>query len=146
MPNWMSKVLISFSICLVIALRQLSSSLVAGTKTEYQRHVLGDVQKLDLTVVDPGLDGELPSIEVTFHEQRILFFRYILDVFDLANHAVPKAARFVESLDVNRVIRVAIEFEQRLVNAFHKAHDVVLFVGFLENPHAYTAQLGAALH
>ncbi len=59
---------------------------------------------------------------------------------------MPQTAGFVEGLDVNRVIRITVKLEQRLVNALHEADDVVLFVGFLENAHANTAQLGPALH
>jgi|GEM_PF-4359381 len=47
------------------------------------------------------------------------------DVFYLANHSVAEATSFVECLDVNRVIRVAIKVEQCLVDALHKADDVL---------------------
>ena len=47
---------------------------------------------------------------------------------------------------MDRVVRVAIQLEQRLVYPFEEADHIFTIMGFFKDAHADTAELGAALH
>jgi hypothetical protein len=111
-----------------------------------QGDVLRDVEELDFAVVDPGLNREFPAAQMAFHQQRIFFRRNVLNFFYGTNHPVSQTTRLVECLDVDWVIRIAVELEQGLVNTLHEAHDVVFLVSFFEYTDANAAKLGTALH
>jgi len=109
-------------------------------------HVLGDVEEDDIAVVDPGLNGELPAVEVRFHQYGKFFLRNGVDLVRSADHPVPQAPGLVEGLEVDRVVGVAVELEQGLVDPLEEADHVVTFVRLLEDAHTDTAELGATLH
>lgn len=111
-----------------------------------ERDVLGDVEELDLSVVDPRLDGELPAVEMRLHQYRELLVRDGVDFVGGPNDAVAQASCLVEGLEVDGVVRVTVEFEQRLVHPTQKADDVLTIVCFLEDADTNATELCAALH
>ena len=111
-----------------------------------ERDVLRDVEKLDLALVNPRLDGEFPTVEVRFHQHRELVVGDGVDLVGRANDAVPKAAGLVEGLEVDGVVGVAVELEQRLIDAPQEPDDVLAVVGFFEDADTDTAELRASLH
>ena len=111
-----------------------------------ERDVFGDVEEGDLAVVHPRFHGEFPAIEVRLHQHREFLVGDAIHLVGRADHPVAQAAGLVEGLEVDGVVGVAVELEQRLVDALEKADHVFLVVGLFEDPHADAAQLGAALH
>ena len=111
-----------------------------------QRYVLRDIEKLDLAVVNPCLNGKLPAAQMAFHEQRIFFRWNVVNFLKRTDHSMAEATSLVKRLDVNGVVRVAIQFQQGLVDTLHETDDVVFLVGLLEDPDPNAAKLGTALH
>ena len=111
-----------------------------------QRHVLGNIQKADLAVVDPGFHGEFPAVQVAFHQHREFFVRDGIHFVRRADHAVAETAGLVERFQVNRIVRVAVQLEQRLIHPLEKADHVFTVVGLFENAHANATQLRAPFH
>ena len=111
-----------------------------------ERHVFRDVEKLDLAILDPGLDREFPAVEMAFEERGKLVIRDRIDILDGANGAMPEAARLVEGLEMDGIVGITVQLEQCLVHPLEKTHHVGVIVGLLENADANACQLRAAFH
>ena len=111
-----------------------------------QGHILGKVEKTDLALVNPGFHRELPAIQVRFHQRREFLVGNTIHFIRSADHPVAKAAGLVESLQVNRIVRVTVQLQQGLVNPLQKTDHILAIMGLFENTHTNTAQLGPPLH
>jgi len=111
-----------------------------------QCHVFRDVQELDLAILDPCLDREFPTVQMAFQQRGKLVIRNGIDILDRADGAVPKAAGLVERLEVDRVVHVAVQLEQRLVHTLQKPNYIGVVVGLFKDADADAGQLRAALH
>ena len=94
----------------------------------------------------PGLDGELPAIQVRFHQYREFLVGDGIHLIGCADHAVAQATGLVEGLEVDGVIGVPVQLQQGLVDALQEADHVGLVVRLLEDTHPDTTELGPALH
>jgi hypothetical protein len=111
-----------------------------------QRHIFRDVQELDLAILDPRLHREFPTVKMGFQQRRELLVGNGCHVVGGADHPMSQAASLVEGLEMDRVVGVAIELEQRLIYPLEKADDIGMIHRFLENADANAAKLCATLH
>src|SRR5690606_22429633 len=80
------------------------------------------------------------------HQYRKFFLGNGVYFVGCTNDAMSQTAGFIEGLEMNWIIGVAIELEQGLVDPLEEAHHVLPVVRLFKNAYPYTAELGPTLH